>query len=204
MPCCAGWTSMSYWSMEGGIHCSACPDSAGGKAPGFRLGRCVVRLLGSTASSGSGAGTVGRRVFRPSAVSGQGSCKDIETGWMIPVGRGAGAVPSLRTPGLRGPTGQRIGLWIPRKALKDPVDTRTVDSKEGSQGPSGHKDCGYQGRLSRTQWTEGHPRRPRGEVETVDSKEGTPGPASKESKGRHSRTQWTEVSELSDPLMLSC
>lgn len=109
MPCCAGWTSMSYWSMEGGIHCSACPDSAGGKAPGFRLGRCVVRLLGSTASSGSGAGTVGRRVFRPSAVSGQGSCKDIETGWVIPVGRGAGAVPSLGTPGLRGPTGQRIG-----------------------------------------------------------------------------------------------
>ncbi|XP_063039939.1 uncharacterized protein LOC134435089 isoform X5 [Engraulis encrasicolus] len=143
MPCCAGWTSMSYWSMEGGIHCSACPDSAGGKAPGFRLGRCVVRLLGSTASSGSGAGTVGRRVFRPSAVSGQGSCKDIETGWMIPVGRGAGAVPSLRTPGLRGPTGQRIGLWIPRKALKDPVDTRTVDTKEGSQGPSGQK--GIQG-----------------------------------------------------------
>ncbi|XP_063039938.1 uncharacterized protein LOC134435089 isoform X4 [Engraulis encrasicolus] len=145
MPCCAGWTSMSYWSMEGGIHCSACPDSAGGKAPGFRLGRCVVRLLGSTASSGSGAGTVGRRVFRPSAVSGQGSCKDIETGWMIPVGRGAGAVPSLRTPGLRGPTGQRIGLWIPRKALKDPVDTRA--SKE-TQGRG--RNRGFQGRHSRT------------------------------------------------------
>ncbi|XP_063079066.1 collagen alpha-2(I) chain-like isoform X2 [Engraulis encrasicolus] len=98
MPCCAG----GRWSRcaEEGIHCSARPGSAGGKAPGCSLGRRVGRLRAPLPTVAAvqellNEGCFGRLGRLVRVVS--WTWKPAEG--FLSVGRGMGAVPRLASEG---------------------------------------------------------------------------------------------------------